>query len=548
MQINHITTKKSGKPTKISAIECLAVSVLCAMLALIASCSNNNAEQPNKADTGSTVIDRRDSLALPVPEIVEVLELPDALAEYRPEHTIAPIVPSSVMRSFRYIHAEDNLPHFIYVNNSEPVSLPAQAKYHHAVMNWAFESDDFSTSCFLLYDDEFNIAILHLDGTIASNEFVYKLADDGEDGIYVMSQGGYIKAYTEIDGARKYGVLSIETGEPATDFEYDNIMFYDRFIAAHTGDNVTLLSYDGDALRSFENAIVHFTTSGIYLMGDKVPDGKSEYILNHDTGAVYQAVQEIEFFLPYDNFDVVTGPDNLKSVYSKSGQHLYSLHCYNHYDKGDFMLMEEISSGASGRNFGDRIALVRIESDGTIYSTPEATAIHHILFLEWDGEAYTVIGYSGATANSDILRIRVSGAGEVLAEEIIDTEEAYAGRFDSSTNNIRFKDSQVAYFDNEGNEVIAFGKYENLDKFGPFVIAQNGFGSNPKIDIYNSKGELLVEDAYFCIPAKQYGLPSDEEMIVYKDSKDCGWLTADGAYTPIPNTLEVVRVVRETGM
>jgi hypothetical protein len=283
-------------------------------------------------------------------------------------------------------------------------------------------------------------------------------------------------------------------------------------------------------------------------MGDKVPDGKSEYILNHDTGAVYQAVQEIEFFLPYDNFDVVTGPDNLKSVYSKSGQHLYSLHCYNHYDKGDFMLMEEISSGASGRNFGDRIALVRIESDGTIYSTPEATAIHHILFLEWDGEAYTVIGYSGATANSDILRIRVSGAGEVLAEEIIDTEEAYAGRFDSSTNNIRFKDSQVAYFDNEGNEVIAFGKYENLDKFGPFVIAQNGFGSNPKIDIYNSKGELLVEDAYFCIPAKQYGLPSDEEMIVYKDSKDCGWLTADGAYTPIPNTLEVVRVVRETGM
>jgi hypothetical protein len=211
---------------------------------------------------------------------------------------------------------------------------------------------------------------------------------------------------------------------------------------------------------------------------------------------------------------------------------------FNYFEKDKELFFEEMKTGGDNWDFSNRTHFIRAEKNGNIQVIPVKHHFGFVRDLSWDGKSLIVECNAKPAVTNFKRRIKLSENGDIVSEETYQ----YINKSDE-LGNIRYTNEQTAYYDNNGNEIIPFGKYDFIYESGPFLVAQSGKNTDKsmKISIFNKQGNLLVENIYLYLTASRDGLYDENELIIYKDSNTCGWLSLDGTFQLIPNAPIVTR-------
>ena len=509
------------------------------VLSVLSACKADNTDEfvikemasvgiipPNEEYTNVSVYadgNRNEEFAIPLPREIKI-SLPGSLPSYTPvAQRILPIT-SNWSIYWYHVETESRELYFIDIETGERFAIPAQAKNFSAVRERIDGRN--VTVCFVLYDEHRNSAIMLPDGTMTTG-FDYKLIEENTEGNnagFVHSNMGYIRAAIERNGEEKFGVLSIETGSVAIPFEYDEIMFFDKFVMAVKGKNVMAMDYSGNAAHTFYDAYVEFSMDGRDGYGGiGAYEATNRYNLDLVKEIAYN-ISHVRIYRVSENFRVLLGEKWEASVYSIAGEHIITILNYiNYHEHNDELFFEEVRAGHNIWATNVRVAFICVKKDGSILSIPDIHRLGWVQTISRDGDVLVVVSdVEPGMTTGHFRRTRLSETGDFISEETYH-DERYGGNHNSES----------------GNETTPFDEYDEIYQRGPFIIAHNGRSNdeNLKISVLNEGGKILAYDIYWYIT----GLPDENVLIIYKDPDTCGRLDLNGVFSPIENTPRVIR-------
>lgn len=381
-------------------------------------------------------------------------------------------------------------------------------------------------NCYLLFDNDFNMALMRFDGTVLT-DFSYKSLD-GEDGIVCPAMGQYVKVWKTANGKYKCGVIDLESGKELLPCEYDTIVLYSRAIHAIKDEKTFLFDYKANLIRDF-NERVHFDSSFSYFYENK-------YYLDNESGKII-ANGDIMIDQYYKTYNIlISDAENKITITDKQWNPIYTL---PERDSAKFRAKthEYVVFG-----FSEEIVVISQGKD--IIKFPFSLEVLGIENYESFYELYEKIEYKD---NKLIFYIKISPTdGEFFncftldqTGKIIQTE--YNVRYTTvDEDNIAYQYfNRFALLDDEGNELIPYSPYA-LFKGGSFIFAEleDNRTDTYKAKIYNTRGKLLLDNV-FGIPS-YLTLPNGATVVYTTDSK-CYLLFPDGKLTPIANASKVRR-------
>ena len=517
--------------------------VLCAAF-LMCSCTPGGEEEPSPPN-GATAPPPSDTTGGPggppsyaleyIPfETVCSLSAPPEL--YRPDVGVFPLVNTPAL----YKECIDGPVMFAGADGAA-VPLPEGVEQYYALYQYDFTGGGMSRipQCVMLMDGDGKLAVMLLDGSVTTG-FEYDLYFGlGDDYPYFSIREGYLMV-TLLDGYQNaagdgryyFGLLDIRTGEMVIPCEYDFMELYNGAVYAERGGESMLFDYGGAMAVSFGTRAINdgvaytdyldYLGAGLsgdsYIIIDKA-GGTDVCRTRHDPGVVLYAMDSVNLLVrrPHETGSEITVTDG-------GGAFLFA------------------ARGGFPPNFWVGENGFVIKHDGIITAVTKDGRLLEFNYDAGEDFLYNVRCEDGLIHASSMIDYYTEELRIISADGSYTTEHT---RINPQTGYFRYRENdgayETAYADGDGNIVIPYGLYEDFAEIDgesrTFILAYTDWGTSPAA-IYNRDGELLA-DGLFGVIEELY---APDRIVVYFAPGECGFLSSDGGFTPIPGVPDMDKI------